>query len=129
MTPIFCRLPTIKSHTEITNEELRTIETYVVHLYRKTCNTIDINEARKVVFARDNKQIQNKASDQRSPYAIYIYINQYTKHLNGTKPFKKFIIFVALHYGDGKKKMMCLYPLWTEMPEAASACRELIKCS
>ena len=59
MTPIFCRLPTLNSPEDVTEADLKLLENFVVLLYSKTCNTVEVNEARRILFARDNRSIEN----------------------------------------------------------------------
>ena len=60
MTPIFCRLPTLNLPENVTEADLKLLENFVVLLlYSKTCNTVEVNEARRILLARDNRSIEN----------------------------------------------------------------------
>ena len=59
ITSVFIRLSSVTSPDDIMENEIEAMETFVVHLYSKTCNTTDVNEARKILFCRDNRSIEN----------------------------------------------------------------------
>ena len=59
ITPVFIRLSSVTSPDDIMENEIEAMETFVVHLYSKTCNMTDVNEARKIIFCCDNRSIEN----------------------------------------------------------------------
>ena len=59
ITPVFIRLSSVTSPDDIMANEIEAMETFVVHLYSKTCNTTDVNKARKILFCCDNRSIEN----------------------------------------------------------------------
>ena len=59
MTPLFTKLSIITLPDEIEQDDFNLIQAFVVSLYSKTCNTRNANEARKILFSRDNRTIGN----------------------------------------------------------------------
>ena len=57
VTPVFLKL----SHkpSEITEDDITLLETFIVVMYSRTCNTETVNEARKILFAQENRTIDN----------------------------------------------------------------------
>ena len=58
-TSLFKKLSSIATPDEISNNEFELLEFFVVRLYSKTCNTKELNEARRILFSRDKKVIEN----------------------------------------------------------------------
>ena len=59
ITPVFKKLFSIATPDEVSDDEFKLLEFFVVRLYSKTCNTKEMNEARHILFFRDNKVIKN----------------------------------------------------------------------
>ena len=59
ITSLFKKLSSIAAPKEISDNEFEPLEFFVVRLYLKTCNTKEMNEARQILFSRDNKVIEN----------------------------------------------------------------------
>ena len=58
ITPVFKKLP-IATPDEISDDEFRLLEFFVVRLYSKPCNTKEVNETRGILLSRDYKVIEN----------------------------------------------------------------------
>ena len=127
LTPIFCRLPGIESTNDISDLEFQFIETFVIRLYSKTCNTNDVNEARKILFARENRQIENipptRAALKQHLYRSILQASKWNKAL------EKMPIIGDPSLWGWYKENDSFVPYWTNLPEAANVCRELIKCN
>ena len=50
ITPLFKKLSFVAALDEISDNEFELLEFFVVRLYSKTCNTKQVNEARRVCF-------------------------------------------------------------------------------
>ena len=58
ITLLFKKLSSIATPDEISDDEFELLEFFVVKLYLKTCNTKEVNVARRILFPRDNKVIE-----------------------------------------------------------------------
>ena len=57
ITPLFTKTFSIATPDKIGGDEFELFEFFVVRLYSETCNTLEVNEARPILFSRDNKMI------------------------------------------------------------------------
>lgn len=112
---------------ELTAIDRAVLERYVVLLYDKTSNCLDVNSARRHLFSQKRRQIENipptsEALLQHMKRAIYqggfiwSQMGQPTPTLPDPAEW-------GWQFDTGKWK-----PFWTSLPEASSMCRELLKC-
>ena len=59
ISPLFKILSSIATAGEISDDEFKLLEFFEVRLYSKTWNTKQMNQARRILFSRDNKVIEN----------------------------------------------------------------------
>ena len=59
ITLLFQKLPSVATPNKISGGEFELLEFFVEKLYLKTCHTKEVNEARGILFYRDNKVIGN----------------------------------------------------------------------
>ena len=126
ITPVFIRLSSVTSPDDIMENEIEAMETFVVHLYSKTCNTTDVNEARKILFCRDNRSIEN-IPPTKQPLIQHI--------LRSAIQSSKWCQCLNAEH-DSRDPCQCgwqkteqtMEPKWTTLPEASTVCRELIRC-
>ena len=59
ITPFFQKLSSLVTLDEISDDEFELLQFFVVRSYSKTCNTKEVNKARRTLFSRDNKVIEN----------------------------------------------------------------------
>ena len=126
ITNLFKKLPAIVTPDDITIDEFQLIEHFVVKLYSKTCNTTEVNTARRILFSRDNKPIENipptKESLLQHVLRAVLQSSKWEQSL-----CKEYDNRNPCEWGwqniDGK-----ITPVWTRLPEASRVCRELLKC-
>ena len=58
ITSFLKKLSSITTPDEISDDEIELLEFFMVRLHSKTRNTKEMNEARWVLFSRDNKVIK-----------------------------------------------------------------------
>ena len=111
---------------EVNSQIVRQLERFTVVLYDKTSVLETVNEARRELFRKKGRNLENRPPTQD---ALAQHIKRvahqagiWTTPSNATNP-----IPLPSTWGceniDGKWQ-----PLWMTQPEAASACSELIKC-
>ena len=59
ISPLFKILSSIATAGEISDDEFKLLEFFEVRLYSKTWNTKEMNQARRILFSRDKKVIEN----------------------------------------------------------------------
>ena len=125
VTPAFCALGTSPSPQSI-DDWLGQLEQFVVLLYDRTSSQVSVNEARKQLFTQKGRAIESLPPTQAA-------LIQHTKR-------------AAYQAGHCWAQMMIAEPelpsptewgwnkvedgwevCWTTLPEAAQACRELIR--
>lgn len=127
ITPLLTKLSTISSRNEIEQEDFELIEAFVVSLYSKTCNTRNVNEARKILFSRDSRSIENipptnEALVQHILRSV-LQASKWHQCLNKQHDSRDPCLWGWKRLNENE-----MQPFWTTLPEASSVCRELIKC-
>ena len=127
ITPLFCKLSQINSADDITEDEYRLIEKFVVVLYSRTCNAETVNAARRKLFAHENRTIENipptKAALYQHILRSVIQASKWYTCLEKSQDYKD-----PCEWG-WKLNGGTFYPLRTELPAASQAYRELVKCA
>ena len=98
----------------------------MVRLYSKSCNTKEVNEARWILFSRDNKVLKDipptKGALKHHALKSVLQSSKWQQSL--CKDF------------DGRGACQCsgqkvenqITPLWIDLLHASIICRELVKC-
>ena len=125
VTETFARL---SSGGLLTASDLQILERYVVLMYDRTCPVATVNECRKYLFTQLGRMIENCPPTQdaliqhttRAMLQSFIWTNCLV--LN--EP-----ILDVKEWGWKIDENNLVYPVWTMLPEASSACQELKKCT
>ena len=112
---------------ELTDDDMDTIERFFVLLYNRTSSLKKVNEARKQMFAKGNRQLENipptrEALRQHAKRAVY-----QAGHIWGQSQTANPDMPSPAEWG-WKKNDDGWHPFWTVLPEASKGCRELIRC-
>ena len=121
---VFATMP-----SEVTEDQLRMIERYVILMYEKTSSEQSVNKCRKDLFSNMSRQIENIPPTNAT-------LLQHTKHANLQAGYVWAHSTVRTPYlpnpqdwGWARHSDNSLWePLWADLSEASKACRELIKC-
>lgn len=113
--------------SDISQESLLLIERFVILIYDRTSEAETTIEARKQLFTQKSRAIENipptKAALlehlKRACYQAFTWYEGLVKAPNLPDPSQWGWIKDAAEW----------QPLWTTLPEAATSCSELIKCS
>ena len=124
VTETFLRLST--PPCSLTPDDRAVLERFVVLLYDKASNCLDVNSARRYLFTKKTRQIENipptsQALLQQIKRAIYQRSYIWDQAENPTPSLPNPSEW-GWRNSDGKWE-----PLWTISPEASRACRELLK--
>ena len=124
IVPVFSHLS--QAPEEINEEDMKEIERFVILLYKSTSSLSDINEARKQMFCAA-RQIENippskDALEEHLKRAVY-----QAGHVWGQALVPNPELPSPSEWG-WQNELGTWKPLWTKLPEASKACRELIKC-
>ena len=129
LTPVLVDLgnrPTLP----MVNDSMATIERYVILMYDRTSSSTSVNEARKVLFTRKGRSIDN------IPPSADAALIQHTKrvayqagHCWGTALIPCAEIPCPSEWGWSRSATDSTWePLWTTIPQASESCRQLLKC-
>ena len=124
-TETFQRLSTPPFYLTVNNREV--LERFVVLMYDKTSNCIDVNSARKKLFVKKGRQINNisptsEALLQHFKRAVYQGGHIWSQAEDPT-PILPNPSEWGWQFVVGKWR-----PFWTTLPQASSTCQELLKC-
>ena len=126
ITPLFKKLFSIATPNEISDDEFKLLEFFVVRFYSKNSNTKEVNEARRILFFRDNKMIENipptKGALRQHVLRLVLQSSKWQQSL-----CKDFDGRDACQWGWQKVENEMI-PLWTDLPEALNVYKELVKC-
>ena len=119
-------MSSIAAPDEISDDEFELLEFFVVRSYSKTYNTKEVNEARQILFSRDNNVIENIPPTKgvlrqhvlRSVLQSRKWRQSFCKDFDGRD---------ACQWG-WQKVVNEMIPLWTDLPQASNEFRELVKC-
>ena len=118
---LFKKLSSIATPDGITDDEFELLELFVVRLCSKTCNTNEVNEARRILFSKNNKVIKNipPTKEALRPQVLgSAFQSSFCKDFDGED---------ACQWVLAKSRKRNV-PLWTHLPQASILCRELVKC-
>ena len=134
MFTLFAKLSTTPD--TISSDQMQQLERYVVLLYQRTSTLSSVNSARKHMFT------QNRKMDNIPP--SYAALEQHVRraayqagHIWGQSLVADPVVPPPEQWGwkrvgdsssSSNSENQALSPCWTILPEAASACLELIKC-
>ena len=111
---------------DVSDEMFSLIERFVVLMYESTSNMYKVNQARKELFTKKSRSLENIPPTQaalkqhvlRAQLQAMIWINACVKAPPLHDPGK----FGWVRENNKWK------PFWTDLPQAAKSCYELIKC-
>lgn len=123
-TETFARLSSI---SDILDNDLKTIEMFVVSMYDMSCPVWTVNECRKYLFCKKGKSIDNcppslDALVQHIKRAM-VQSHVWTNFMSLNEPK-----FDEETWGFSKDENGLLNPIWTKLPKASNACKELKHC-
>ena len=112
---------------EISETVMSVLERYVVLLYDRTSGLVQVNDARKQLFAQKSRSLENipptyaalREHIKRASYQANCWNQALTPNPELPSP---------TDWG-WRKDTEGLQPFWTTLPEAAESCYELIRCS
>ena len=125
VTTVFEKLVTISDREEILTEDYKLLERYFVVLYSPTCNTDNVNIARRLLFS------QGRSIENIPPTAASIKQHVLRAALQGSRWYRcleKGRTTVDPTLWGWKRSGTGYIPFWSELPEASVACRVLTKC-
>jgi hypothetical protein len=114
---------------ELTTTDRAVLERFVVLLYDKTSNYLDVNSTRRHLFSKKRRQIDHipptsEALLQHMRRAIYQGGYIWSQQADNPTPTLPNPTQWGWQFDAGKWE-----PFWTSLPEVSSMCRELPKCS
>ena len=126
ITPTFAKLGNVTDVNIVTDDDITQIERFFIVLYSPTLNTDNINTARRILFSQGSRALENipptfhclQKHILRSCYQATNWSNALLKERPSLDP---------LDWGWMKTDKGFI-PLWSDLPDASKACRELIKC-
>lgn len=126
MTDVFLRLSTPPCH--LISADRAVLERFVVLLYDKASNCLDMNSARRYLFTKKGRQIESipptsEALLQQIERAVLQGSYIWGQAENPTPALPSPAEW-GWKFSDGKWE-----PLWSNNPEASRVCRELLKCA
>ena len=110
----------------MTDDDFTQIERYFIILCSPTLSTENINTARRILFTQGSRSLENippklnclQKHIFRSCYQAMNWFNALWKQCPHLDP----VVWGWKMSGKG------FVPLWSDLPDASEACRELIKC-
>lgn len=126
ITPTFAKLGNVTDVNLVTDDDFTQIERFFIILYSPTLNTENINTARRILFTQGSRSLENipptfnclQKHILRSCYQATNWSNALLKQ----RPHLDPVVWGWKKSGKG------FVPLWSDLPDASEACRELIKC-
>lgn len=123
----------VREFAKLTNEPdqldtaMHVIERYVVLLYDRTSPRLKVNEARLDLFARKGRDITNIPPTQS---ALLFHTKRAVYQAGYCWGSSEAMITLPKPEGWGWKEGIQgkWEPVWTDLPEATKACRELLRC-
>ena len=116
-----------KMHGNLTEKAQSQIERFVILMYDRTSDVLEINKARKELFTKKSRSLENLPPTQAA-------LKEHTKRasLQGQSRIKATELDQPLpNPGDfgWSKDQDGWQPVWTTLPQAQQSCYELIQCS
>ncbi|CAG2187553.1 unnamed protein product [Mytilus edulis] len=113
---------------DVLSDLMEDIERFVILMYDKTSESLKVNEARKDLFTRKGRAIDNippteAALLEHSKRACYMASQCWDRCLEPSPSFTD-----PGEWGWERNKSKMWVPFWTSLQEASACCNELIKC-
>ena len=113
---------------DINESAMSLLERFVVLIYNRTSDLVSVNDARRWLFTQKSRLLENipptqaalKQHIKRTSYQAYCWNEALTLHPNLPSPAD------WAWYKDTNCNTW--QPLWTNIPEAAESCHELVRC-
>ena len=114
---------------DINQSTMSLLERFVVLIYNRTSDLVSVNDARRWLFTQKARLLENipptqaalKQHIKRTCYQAYCWNEALTLHPNLPSP---------ADWGWYKDTNCNSWqPLWTNLPDAAESCHELVRCS
>ncbi len=113
----------------IQKEQLQKLERYVVLMYSKSSPLNSVNDARLQLFSRSSRQIENIPPTQAALLEHTKRATFQAGHVWAQAIIRRPELPSLAKWGWMKSGSDSSWsPLWSTLPEASKACRELIKC-
>ena len=124
VTDAFIELECMPS--EVSEESMSLLERFVVLMYDRTSDIMEVNEARKQLFAHKGRTLENIPPTQA---ALKQHIKRacYQANIWNQSLISEPELLNPSDWG-WTKDTSGWQPLWTTLPEAAKSCQELIHC-
>ena len=112
---------------EVTDDNFKNLERFVIAMYDKGCSSVHINDARKALFCQKGRPIERipptagtlQQHIHRAAYqAGHVWYCSLSIHVELPSP-----LMWGWRMDSGR-----IEPLWTVYPEVSKACKELIRC-
>ena len=115
--------------SEVTEEQLRMIERYVILMYDKTGSEQSVNKYRKDLFSKMSRQIENIPPTKAALLQHIKCASLQSGYVWAQRTVRTPYLPNPQDWGWTQHSDNSLWePLWTDLPEASKDCRELIKC-
>lgn len=102
------------------------VKHFVVHLYDRPSDSLQVNDARKQLFTQKLQALENIPPTQAA-------LKQHIKHAcyQANIWSQALVLLPDVDPSDWEwtKQTTTWQPLWTTLPEASKSCHELIHCS
>ncbi|KAG0720473.1 hypothetical protein GWK47_048455 [Chionoecetes opilio] len=112
--------------SDVSEESMSLLERFVVLMYDRTSGPMEVNDARKQLFAHKSRALENIPPTQAA-------LQQHIKRasLQGNCWNQTLVLNPELPIPSDwgwTKEASGWQPLWTTLPEASKSCHELIHC-
>ncbi len=111
---------------ELSEESMLLLEQFVVLMYNRTSEVTEVNEARKQLFTKKSRILENipptKAALVQHIRHTYFQANIWSQSLLTSPQISDPSDWGWVKESNGWQ------PLWTTLPEASNSCHELIRC-
>ena len=104
-----------------------TLERFVILLYDRTSSETSVDEARKDMYCRKNRQIDNIPPTADALYHNTMRCTFIAGYVWGQSLVYTPVLPCPSQWG-WKREDDCWEPHWTSLPPVSKACREFIKC-
>ena len=126
VTETFIKLGNVKDVKDISEQDIRWIEKFFVTLYSATLNTEEVNVARRMLFTQGSRALENIPPTlsflQKHILRASLQATYWSNGLVKQRPHLDPLEWGWRKLGDS------VVPFWSDLPDASTACRELIKC-
>ena len=116
-----------KTPTSVTEQQIKSLQRFVVLMYSRTSSLSSVNEARQALFAQGTRTIQNIPPTEA---ALIEHIKRAV--YQGGHVWGQALVPIQLLPSPSdwgwEPSMQGWKPKWTVLPEASKACQELVHC-